>query len=73
MSFKVSSSAISSVSYDKETRTLSVAFTSNPAKFYDFYNVPPRVVREFVKADSCGRYYHRNIRGKFMQEKEIIV
>lgn len=63
--FKVSSSAIASVVYDISSKEMKIAFTSNPAKDYDFYNVPPHIVKELVKADSIGRYYHMNIRGKF--------
>lgn len=68
LKFATSSSAISGVSYDSVSHTMSVAFTSNPTKWYDFFNVPSRTVKEFVKADSCGRYYHRNIRGKFIEQ-----
>lgn len=63
--FKVSSSAIASVAYDIENKEMNVAFTSNPAKDYDFYDVPPHIICGLMKAESIGRYYHKNIRGKF--------
>lgn len=63
--FKVKSSAIASVAYDISNKEMKIAFTSNPAKDYDFYNVPPHIVCGLMKTDSVGRYYHANIRGKF--------
>lgn len=66
--FKVKSSAISYITYDVPSKKMDVSFTSNPTKNYDFFNVPPRVVRDFINADSIGRYYHANIRGKYTNE-----
>ena len=59
-----SSSAIKEIQYDIETNTLAIQFTSSN-KFYNFYEVPHKVVMEFAKASSCGQFYNKNIRNKY--------
>ncbi|MGA2241540.1 MAG: KTSC domain-containing protein [Verrucomicrobiota bacterium] len=58
----VNSSAIRAVSYDGHT--MAVLFhTSNTV--YDHPGVPPSVFDEFMREESKGTYYNKNIRGKY--------
>ena len=50
----VESSMIHAVGYDRKTRTLEVVF--NSGKVYEYYDVPPKVYKELMAADSKGQY-----------------
>jgi len=43
--------------------TLSVTFTSG--KVYDFHGVPEEKYHEMVKAESVGKWFNANIKGKY--------
>jgi hypothetical protein len=55
----VESSMIHAVGYDAKTRTLEVIFTSGGTYIYD--NVPPKVYKELMAAESKGRYMKNEI------------
>lgn len=55
------SSAINKFVYHKLTKTLIVVFQSGD-KRYEYPNVPENLVREWMRAESKGRYYHKEIR-----------
>ncbi len=57
------SSVLHSASYDKVMNRLTVTFKSG--KSYDFYDVPVSIWQEFIEAESKGRYFTQNIKGKF--------
>ena len=57
----LSSTALSSATYDDETRTLDIGFRSGGS--YTFANVPPEVYQALVGASSPGKYYHSYIKG----------
>lgn len=57
------SSVLSGASYDQATGILTVSFKSG--RSYDFYNVPVDVWNGFREAESKGRYFTRNIKGKY--------
>lgn len=57
----VSSSAIAAIGYDGYT--LVVVFRNSGR--YDHPGVPSDVFEELMSADSMGRYYNQNIRGKY--------
>lgn len=54
------SSAIKSFQYDKATEILTITFTSGGQ--YDYPNVPIDIVREWLEADSKGKFYNKEIR-----------
>ena len=58
---RVSSSVIRAVGYDGST--LTIEFRSG--RTYDHPGVPPSVYHDFMNASSKGRYYSRNIRGRY--------
>lgn len=59
----VTSSAISSVGYDEGSSILEVEFQSGAV--YDYLDVPPKVYRDLLKADSKGRFVSRRIRDRY--------
>ena len=63
----VSSSAISSVGYDRKEKTLELEFSSGGV--YDYYEVPPKVYAALMSAESKGRFISEEIRGRYRSEK----
>ncbi|MES1245010.1 MAG: KTSC domain-containing protein [Acidobacteriota bacterium] len=59
----VSSSSVSSVGYDPETRTLELEFHSGSV--YDYEEVPPEVFQALLEAPSVGRFFANEIRGQY--------
>ncbi|TCB80106.1 KTSC domain-containing protein [Acinetobacter sp. ANC 3781] len=60
----VRSSSINAVGYNPDTNHLYIKFNNNP-KTYTFYNLPFQIYNELRAAASKGRYYHRNIEGRY--------
>ncbi len=63
----VSSSAISSVGYDRKAKTLELEFSSGGV--YDYYEVPPKVYAALMSAESKGRFVSEQIRGQYRSER----
>lgn len=63
----VESSNISSRGYDLERQVLAVTFKSGDVWHYG--SVPAKLAEEFFAAESAGRFYVANIKGKFSAEK----
>lgn len=61
---RVRSSSINAVGYNPDTNHLYIKFNNN-SKTYTFYNVPFQIYNELMAAASKGRYYHRNIEGRY--------
>ena len=57
----VKSSQIIAVGYDESTETLEIEFVFAT---YQYRNVPARIHRELMAADSVGRYFANNIKSK---------
>ena len=57
------SSVLHSASYDETINLLTVTFKSG--RSYDFFDVLPSIWEEFKKAESKGRFFTQNIKGKF--------
>ncbi|TSB45861.1 KTSC domain-containing protein [Alkalicoccobacillus porphyridii] len=64
----VSSSMILSIGYEEETSTLEVEFKSNN-QVWNYYDVPSYIYDEFHTNESCGKYFHSNIRGKYAESR----
>jgi hypothetical protein len=63
----VESSVIDAVGY---SRVLEIRFESG--RIYQYYNVPEEIFEGMMQAESKGRYFNANIRGKFdYQEIEL--
>lgn len=63
----VSSSAISSVGYDRKGRVLELEFSSGGV--YDYHEVPPEVYESLMSAESKGRFVSEQIRGRYQSER----
>lgn len=57
---RVASKSIASVGYDAAAAILEVEFHNG--RLYQYFEVPPRVHEELMKADSIGAYFNANIR-----------
>lgn len=60
-SFRPSSSNIDEATYDEDTQTLTVSFSSGST--YDYHNVDRAVWQSFKNAPSAGQFFQRTIRG----------
>jgi hypothetical protein len=63
----VESSNIKSVGYDDSTNTLHVEFKGSG--HYTYPGVPRGTFEEMLAAESVGKYFGANIKGKFDHEK----
>jgi hypothetical protein len=59
----VDSEALASVGYDVERSMLEIEFTSG--EVYRYYDVPDRVHRELMEADSHGRHFAVYVRDRY--------
>jgi len=59
----VNSSAILSVGYNADGLVLEIEITGGA--IYQYFDVPEAVFREFMGAESLGRYYNANIRNSY--------
>lgn len=57
------SSNIKSVGYEGDTKTLMVEFKNGSKYVYE--DVPVELFEAFGKADSAGRFFFANVRGKY--------
>ena len=63
MTIPVSSSAISTISYNPVTFTLDIEFTDGTE--YEYYNVEPGVFIALAQSSSVGRYFNYNVRDSY--------
>ena len=63
----VESSMIHAVGYDSKTRTLEVVFNSGTTWCYE--EVPPKIYKELLAADSKGRYMRSEIIGAYPEHQ----
>jgi hypothetical protein len=64
---KVESSSIASIGYTRSTSALEIEFRSGA--IYRYRDVPITAFKEFMKAESKGRFFAAQIRGKYAYEK----
>lgn len=62
----VSSTDISSIGYDADKHQIHIEFKRSPGKVYLYDDVPAQVYRSFVMAHSPGKFFHENIKGKYV-------
>lgn len=63
----VESTAIHAIDYDAGNQRLRVTFVSGERYAYD--DVPGEVCRAFLEADSKGRFFQAQIRGRYPFER----
>lgn len=64
---KVKSSNIEGVIYNDQTNTLEVHFKNGNE--YSYEAVPQDIYDALIHADSVGKYFHSNIKGKYKTTK----
>ncbi len=62
----VESSMITSIGYDNSI--LEIEFKSN-GQVWQYFDVPEYVYHEMMAADSHGKYFHKNIKGHYMESR----
>jgi hypothetical protein len=65
ITYDISSSAIKSIEYDKETCMMDVTFHAKPtckSQTYRFYSIDEETVEAFTTADSIGQYFNYHIK-----------
>ena len=63
ISVTLQSETIPSASYDPETETLELTFSSGGT--YTFENVPENIFEGLQQAGSPGSFYHQQIKGRY--------
>lgn len=64
---KVKSSAINSIGYDEKTNTLYIEFKKKHV--YVYLNVSNKEKKDFLSAESKGKYFNRKIKKKYIWKK----
>lgn len=59
----VTSSNVAEVGYDEERRILEVLFVNGGV--YQYFDVPPQIYVELVRAGSIGQFLNTNVKGYF--------
>ena len=62
----IRSSNIESVGYDGDSETLEIEFGNG---VYQYSGVPEVIHSGLMKASSAGRYFHKNIKDKYVDVK----
>lgn len=67
------SSSIAAAAYDRNRRILRVGYRAGKAAHrggtYDYFDVPPPVVRQFLGAESLGRFVNGQIKPHYKYKK----
>ena len=65
---KVESSNITSIGYDEKNKLLEVEFISSG--LYEYSNVEKEIYNFFLSSPSKGKYFFKNIKGKYQFTKK---
>ena len=65
----VTSTLIKSIGYDSTTERLSVVIRNDPQSVYNYDGVSRQTANQFVEANSKGRFFNSEIRGRFPTTK----
>lgn len=65
MKIKVNSSAINSIDYKNDN----LFITFNSGRTYRYLNVEKSLVKDFIKADSIGKFFNQKIKNNYTAEK----
>jgi len=63
----VDSSDLKSVGYDIDSKTLEIEFHSRAT--YQYFGVPEGIHEGLMQAQSCGKYFHENIKSAYQCKK----
>lgn len=65
----VNSSILEAVGYDPESQELVVHFSSMSHHEYVYYEVPESVFKDLLYANSVGKFFSQEIKGKYQSIK----
>lgn len=65
----VNSSVFEQVGYDLEHEILELKFKEDDSPVWQYLNLPMRVFRAFMRAQSKGNYFVTRIKGKYPEKK----
>ena len=63
----INSTMITSIGYDSSTGTLEIEYKDGSV--WQYYDFPETMWNEFQYAESQGKYWHRNIKGRFVEAR----
>lgn len=63
----VESSMITSFGFDPSISTLEIEFKSGAV--WQYFDVPESVYYEMKSASSCGKFFHSNIKGQYVESQ----
>jgi hypothetical protein len=66
---KVNSTLIQGIGYNPLNEQLSIVFKANPQMTYNYGGVSRSTANQLVEADSKGKFFNSNIRGRFPTTK----
>ncbi|GAA4327933.1 hypothetical protein GCM10023149_31680 [Mucilaginibacter gynuensis] len=64
----VQSSALQSVGYNPDNKTLELEFREN-GDVWQYFSFPASAYRRFMNAESLGRFFVKKIKGKYVEEQ----
>lgn len=64
---KVTSSNIKEITYDTDDKSMIITFNNNIQ--YKYFNVENSIFEEFIDAESVGKYFITEIKGKYESQK----
>lgn len=64
---KVTSSNIKEITYNADDKSMIITFNNNIQ--YKYFNVENSMFEEFIDAESVGRYFLTEIKGKYESQK----
>lgn len=65
----VESSVINKIGYNEKTKELYIEFKNK--HIYKYNNVPIEIMKEFISAESKGKYFNKNFKKKYLGVKII--
>lgn len=64
------SSQIAAFGYDAVARVLGLKFKGGGGSTYHYFEVPPEILTGLQTAESAGKYFGSNIKGKYLFERQ---
>jgi len=61
--FSLESSVLNSFAYNADNRRLAIMFKGG--ELYEYYDVPPEVIGEFLSHTSFGQFFNERVRNRF--------
>lgn len=61
------SGMVNTIKYDEDKSLLTLTFNSGGS--YEYEEVPKQVFTDMLAAESAGKYFHSNIKGKYEAKK----